>query len=353
MVKDTMISNEEKTFSTTSDSIESSMNESSAADGSCSCCSGDISQPTDPSLLQKTEKVYGSGGHINKCRFLAKWFEDYKWLHLCSKSLKVYCFYCRVALRSQVSVMSTKADPAFSTTTGFSNWKKGTSSFKQHESSLAHRDALSAHIMSSVTPINELLKDCGNLTQKNRRQSFLNQLAGIRFLVRQGISVRNDHSSGSNLTILLKQVLGECNWVKENKYQSPEVINELIKLMANKVLFALLSDVHKNRWFSILADETRDISNREQLTITLRTVSESYEIKEDLFGLAQLDETTAEHIHLIIKDCLLRLGIPIANCRGQAYDGAANFQGCINGVAKKKLRMKTQQQFLFIAWLIV
>ncbi len=153
-------------------------------------------------------------------------------------------------------------------------------------------------------------------------------------MVRQGISVRNDHSSGSNLTVLLKQVLGECNWVKENKYQSPEVINELINLMANKVLFSLLSDIHKNRWFSILADETRDISNREQLTIPLRTVSESYEIKEDLFGLAQLDETTAEHIHLIIKDCLLRLGIP-ANCRGQAYDGAANFQGCINGVAKK------------------
>ncbi len=64
-------------------------------------------------------------------------------------------------------------------------------------------------------------------------------------------------------------------------------------------------------------------------------MSESYEIKEDLFGLAQLDKTTAAHIHLIIKDCLLCLGIPIANCRGLAYDGAANFQGCINGVAKK------------------
>ncbi len=62
------------------------------------------------------------------------------------------------------------------------------------KSFLAHRDALSAHIMSSVTPINELLKDQCNVTQKNRRQSFLNQLAGIRFLVRQGISVRNDHS---------------------------------------------------------------------------------------------------------------------------------------------------------------
>ena len=104
--------------------------------------------------------------------------------------------------------------------------------------------------------------------------------------------------------------------------------------MANKILLSILSDVHKSHWFSILADETRDISNREQLTVSLRTVSDTYEIKKDLIGLAQLDETTADHIYLI-KDCLLRLGIPIENCRGQAYDGAANFQGCVNGVAKK------------------
>ncbi len=70
-----MISDDEETSCTTCDPIENSMNESSAADGSCSCCSGDISQPTDPSLLQKTEKVYGSGSCIKKHRFLAKWFE--------------------------------------------------------------------------------------------------------------------------------------------------------------------------------------------------------------------------------------------------------------------------------------
>ena len=103
--------------------------------------------------------------------------------------------------------------------------------FQQHESSLAYRDALSLHIISSVTLINELIKDHGNITKKNRWQSLLKQLAGILFLPFQSIYVRNAHSSGSsNLTILLKQVLGECVWVKENKYQSPEVINEVIKL---------------------------------------------------------------------------------------------------------------------------
>ena len=36
-----------------------------------------------------------------------------------------------------------------------------------------------------------------------------------------------------------------------------------------------------------------------------------------------------------MKDSLLRSGIPFEKCRGRAYDGARNFQGHINGVAKK------------------
>ena len=40
--------------------------------------------------------------------------------------------------------MSTKAEPAFAIT-GFSNWKKVTTRFKEHESSQAHRDVVFAH----------------------------------------------------------------------------------------------------------------------------------------------------------------------------------------------------------------
>lgn len=45
--------------------------------------------------------------------------------------------------------------------------------------------------------------------------------------------------------------------------------------------------------------------------------------------------TTAETVYSSLKDCLLRLGIPFDKCRGQAYDGARNFQGHKNGIAEK------------------
>ena len=94
------------------------------------------------------------------------------------------------------------------------------------------------------------------LTRKKRRQSLIRQLAATRYLLRQGISLCNDHAGGSNLTIMLEQVLDESSWVKENKYQSPECVNEI---MGHSVLRTIVNEITSRKWFSLLADETRDI----------------------------------------------------------------------------------------------
>ena len=176
--------------------------------------------------------------------------------------------------------MSTKAEPTF-TTTGFSNWKKATTRFKEHESSQAHRDAVFAHVSANSTSVNAMLQSQVNSVQATRRSSLMKQLTALRYLLRQGLSIRNDHAGGSNLSVMLQHVLEDVTWVKSGKYQSPEIINEMIKLMGHKVLRSLVNELLAHRWFSLLADETRDVSNREQLVITLRWVSEKYEINED------------------------------------------------------------------------
>ena len=69
---------------------------------------------------------------------------------------------------------------------------------------------------------------------------------------------------------MLEKVLDESSWVKEGKYQSPECINELIEIMGHKVLRSLISEVQAQEGYSILADETRDHSNCDQMVICLR-----------------------------------------------------------------------------------
>lgn len=46
-----------------------------------------------------------------------------------------------------------------------------------------------------------------------------------------------------------------------------------------------------------------------------------------------VDSIEASVLVTVLKDVLIRLNLPIHNCRGQCYDGAANMAGRRNGVA--------------------
>ena len=131
---------------------------------------------------------------------------------------------------------------------------------------------------------------------------------------------------------MLETVLNDTSWIATKRYQSPEIVNEIMKLMGHKVLRLIISDIQFQK---LMADETRDVSNREQLVVTMRWVTEMYEIREDFCGLLQVDETTSECIYMTLSWYLVSLRISFENCRGQAYDGASNFQGRITGVAKR------------------
>ena len=273
------------------------------------CASSEIYQPTDIHVLEKTERIY---------------------------CLKVYSHQCKLA--AKLNVRNPKADPAFSTE-GFCNWKKAVVRFREHQMSYAHQVAVAAHI-SRQKPINQQLEKQITKAQQKRRHSFLKQLSALCYLLRQGLAIRNDHGSGSNLTVLLRMVLDEDTWVQDKRYQSSEIINELINIMAHTVLRSILPNIFSQRWFALLADETRDVANREQLVLCIRWVSDSYEINEDVVGLIQLSDTTAATIHKSLKNSLISLGFQFENCRGQAFDGASNFQGHVSGEGKSS-RMKT------------
>ena len=52
-------------------------------------------------------------------------------------------------------------------------------------------------------------------------------------------------------------------------------------MIGHYVLRSTVKKVSTAKWFSLLADETRDVSNREQLTIRLRWEDENFDINED------------------------------------------------------------------------
>ena len=103
--------------------------------------------------------------------------------------------------------------------------------------------------------------------------------------------------------------------------------------MALKILRQIAGFIQNGVWYSIMADEVTDSSNREQLIICLRWVDDHLAAHEEFIGLYSVDKIDAATLVHVIKDTLIRLNLKLADSRGQCYDGAANMCGIRSGVA--------------------
>ena len=122
------------------------------------CTSVEINQPMQ--VYYKRQRSYTDQEQTFKTdTCLPSWYKSFNWVHFCTKSLKVYCFYCMKAYKSGVIHLSAKAEPTF-TLTGFSNWKKATTRFKEHECSQAHRNVVAANISSSSSSFLHCITCC-------------------------------------------------------------------------------------------------------------------------------------------------------------------------------------------------
>ena len=168
--------------------------------------------------------------------------------------------------------------------------------------------------------------------------------------MRQGLAVRGHKEEEGNLYQLLKcrsEDVGTLSkWLNDGRYLSHEVVNELIEIMAHKVLRQILSEIREAEWFAIIGDETCDVSGAEQFALSIRWVDCDYTVYEDLIGLIEVDKTDAVTLTGVIKDALLRMMIPLNQCRGQAFDGASNMAGHLNGVAARIIKESPKAHYV-------
>ena len=125
------------------------------------------------------------------------------------------------------------------------------------------------------------------------------------------------------------------NGFRGGKYFSTDMIREQTSILGKCILREIATDIRNAYWFSLIADETSDVVNQEQFTILVRWVGENFIVHQDPVGLVAVPDTTGDTLFNVIKDVLIRLNLPLRNCRGQAYDGASNMQGNIKGVATR------------------
>lgn len=313
-------------------------NVTSLAEVHCSseCCRdlSKSSQPDDPAVLAGTKRVQGEGTSQRNRSVQPQWFKDHRWL----TRAKPFCTQCRFwTMKGLGSGLSKTNENAFSVL-GFQNWKNAAHSFRKHESSKYHREAMAYYQLhvSQQPSIAAQLDTQLKAKQKLRREMLVKEITSIMYLMGQGIALDGHDPQNSNLYKLLQLRAQDCpeidQWLAEKNYMSHDIINELIHLISRCVLGQVISPI-RDEFYALLADETRDISTKEQLVSLFRWVDDSYVVHEDFIGLFDLPKADASTIVTALNDILIRCNILPSMCRGQAYDGAASMSGHLNGVA--------------------
>ncbi|KAM2425494.1 hypothetical protein ACFX1W_022928 [Malus domestica] len=119
-----------------------------------------------------------------------------------------------------------------------------------------------------------------------------------RFLLRQGLAFRgNDeskHSSNHGNFLELLQFLADHNEdvkaitlknaPENHKLTSPDIQKDIVNACATETIKAIIEDVGTSL-FSILIDESRHVSRKEQMAIVLRYVDKNGHVVERFIGI--------------------------------------------------------------------
>ncbi|KAJ8914868.1 hypothetical protein NQ315_014881 [Exocentrus adspersus] len=270
-----------------------------------------LSQPdsgsSDIIIQNKKKKKYSR-------KFRDVWLSQYSWLKLLESGQKI-CIFCNKPIEG------------------------GKSHLDRHEKNTRHNQ-LKRQIVNT--------KNVASLLQKNsEKDRLLNSVTEAEYKLIMGLIV--EHNSPMLLMDHLPKLLASSapdskiiNNIKCARSKTTQMIH-MLKAEAESVLVEQL----KVTKFSIIIDETTDISSKKCLAILVRFVdNNSCVIKENLLGLVEVEKCDAEGLTRTILDVLHKFDIDHQNVIGFAADNASVMMGEFGGVQAKLKQLINQNIFV-------
>ena len=219
-------------------------------------------------------------------RFSLKLYDQFPWLEYDIVSNSVFCFCCRHFGKEKIHKGETKGRRTF-IDVGFSKYKDISALCKQHQISDRHITcqikwdhfrAVEANDNPSI--INSLRKASVNEIKENRNHmKIIFEVTSL--LGRQQLAFRGHDESNSSMNqgnfketlLTIGNILPSVRARLEHKYgvySNPSDINDVIMIFGSSIRDDVAKQVKQAEYFSVLADETKDCSKKEQLSIFLR-----------------------------------------------------------------------------------
>ncbi|XP_021764865.1 zinc finger MYM-type protein 1-like [Chenopodium quinoa] len=239
------------------------------------------------------------------CRFSIHWFKKWDWLEYSIEKDATFCFVCYL-FKNEVD--SYSGGDAF-VDGGFRAWNKP-ERFEKHVGGInsAHNLAYEKYVNLRDGKKKSILNVFANASEVIKSEYFIRlnaSLTCLRFLLGQGLTFRGHDESGES-------------------YNRGNFL-ELLK-------WCIIEEVGDD-YFVILADESSDVSQKEQLALVLRFVNrDSGKVMERFLGIVHVGNTIALTLKDAIMSLLVEHSLSPSMIRGKGYDGASNMKGEINGL---------------------
>ena len=280
--------------------------------------------------------------------FNSLWYKKYHWLEYSGENNAVYCFPCRF-------FGSCNGLGTF-TQVGFCDWKHATGKsgmLAKHDNSFAHTQAISAWInYKTNSKRGSLIEDRVDSQRRQQIQSnrhYLKTLAEILLLCgKQDIPLRGhrEHDpllNRGNFLEILQTISLHDQIVKEKIetgprnaiYTSPGIQNSLLKILGDMIRKSVCDGVKEAKMFSLLVDETKDISKTEQVSIVVRFVDNKGSIREHFLTFIDTAVLTAQGLTKHIFDILEKFQLDPQWMVAQCYDGSSVMSGHLLGVQSR------------------
>ncbi|XP_008241196.1 PREDICTED: zinc finger MYM-type protein 1-like [Prunus mume] len=255
--------------------------------------------------------------------------------------MRAFCLYCYLFKTNFEQVGSE----AF-TGDGFKNWKKWKERFKMHVGPVGsvHNKARKAatKLMNQNTHIEMAVSKHSDQACKVYCTCLNASIKCTKVLLQQGLAFRGHDesvtsSNRGNYLELLQFLANNDDKVKEVvmenapgnlKLLAPCIQKEIVNSCALETLDVVMDGL-KDRFFSILVDEARNVSVKEQMAMVLRYVDNKGHVIEIFMGIQHVTDTTSSSLKDAINTFVSRNGLSLSKLRGQGYDGASNMRAIL------------------------
>lgn len=238
------------------------------------------------------------GGKMLK--FQRNWINKWKWLIYSKHFDGALCKYC-VAFSKDCVGKGKHQKIGVLVDNPFVKWKHAVEKFRDHEKTAYHKE-------STTLAENFLVQQADSVISQldsNRRKQILENRDAIRPIIKtvifcgqNEIALRGDDESsdlsktldardsrdGKFRALLRFRVEAGDNTLKEHlenakknaMYTSPKIVNEIIDICGKLIQTKIVKDANESGFFSILADETLDVSGIEQFSLCAICRSQKY-----------------------------------------------------------------------------